>query len=314
VITSLEAKGDGIQSLVAIGVRRHALQESLAKSSYIFAIEEPEAHLHPDAIHELKTVLDELSNKDQIVITTHSPVFVNRVNIKSNVIVHKSVAKSAHNLSEIRKILGVRSYDNLINAELVLLVEGEADRVSIVSVISRSSSKITEALRQGRLLVEPLYGASKLSSKIAFYKSLLCKTHCFLDSDGAGRLAVSAAKEANLISECDYSYAFRSGHDDTEFEDLVHPSVYASSLMTHFGLDVNSVAPRNPKAKWSSKMKDMLAQCGKPFDESSEKLAKTLVAQAVHQAGADPIAAHAKVIFENLARELELKLLTVTAE
>ncbi|WP_081500476.1 ATP-dependent nuclease [Komagataeibacter europaeus] len=74
VVTNLEAKGDGVQSLVALGLRRHLLEENREKLTYIFAVEEPEAHLHADAIHELKKVLNELSDVDQLVITTHSGI------------------------------------------------------------------------------------------------------------------------------------------------------------------------------------------------------------------------------------------------
>jgi putative ATP-dependent endonuclease of the OLD family len=108
-ITNLDAKGDGIQSLVALGIRRHALEESRAKRTYIFAIEEPEAHLHPNAIHELRIVLDQLSTTDQIVLTTHSGLLVNRSNLASNILVQKSKAAAAKSLSAIRESLGIRS-------------------------------------------------------------------------------------------------------------------------------------------------------------------------------------------------------------
>lgn len=72
--TPLEAKGDGVQSLVALGLRRHLLEEHRANKTYIFAIEEPEAHLHPDAIYALKGVIEELSEVDQIIITTHNGI------------------------------------------------------------------------------------------------------------------------------------------------------------------------------------------------------------------------------------------------
>ena len=61
-------------------------------------------------------------------MTTHCPLFVDRTSIKSNILVHKNKAVPAKDVRQIRDILGVRASDNLQNAELVLLVEGEEDR------------------------------------------------------------------------------------------------------------------------------------------------------------------------------------------
>src|SRR5690606_4493756 len=60
--TLLQHKGDGIQSLVALGVARHVMEQSSSSvRNLVVAIEEPESHLHPDAIHELRDVLSEMS-------------------------------------------------------------------------------------------------------------------------------------------------------------------------------------------------------------------------------------------------------------
>ena len=45
-MTSIENKGDGIKSLVAIGLIESMSFENLQGKSLILCIEEPEAHLH----------------------------------------------------------------------------------------------------------------------------------------------------------------------------------------------------------------------------------------------------------------------------
>ncbi|MCK1290994.1 MULTISPECIES: AAA family ATPase [unclassified Bradyrhizobium] len=74
VATSLERKGDGVKSLVAIGLLTKAVQESESAKDVISLIEEPESHLHPKAIDQLKEVLDGLKQDRQIVLTTHCPI------------------------------------------------------------------------------------------------------------------------------------------------------------------------------------------------------------------------------------------------
>lgn len=93
--TLLERKGDGVQSLVAISLMTGALQEASADKDIIILLEEPESHLHPDAIHQLREVLDSLRNENQLIVTTHCPLLANRANVPANIIVSKNKASPA---------------------------------------------------------------------------------------------------------------------------------------------------------------------------------------------------------------------------
>lgn len=88
-ITPIDEKGDGIKSLAAIALIESISFENLEGRSLILCIEEPEAHLHPDAIHSLRTVLFELSERSgvQVIISTHSPLLIDRDKISNNIIV-----------------------------------------------------------------------------------------------------------------------------------------------------------------------------------------------------------------------------------
>ena len=105
--TLLALKGDGVKSLTAIALMRHASQKTSKGRSVIFAIEEPESHLHPDAIHRLRQVLVDISQNNQVILTTHSPGLVDRVNPSSNVLVQSGKAVPAARLSDVREALGV---------------------------------------------------------------------------------------------------------------------------------------------------------------------------------------------------------------
>jgi putative ATP-dependent endonuclease of the OLD family len=69
--TTLERKGDGVKSLVAISLMTRALQVDEETKNVILLIEESESHLHPKAIHQLREVLDTLKMDRQIILTTH---------------------------------------------------------------------------------------------------------------------------------------------------------------------------------------------------------------------------------------------------
>jgi len=307
-VTSLESKGDGVQSLVALGLRRHLLEQSRGRRTYIFAIEEPEAHLHSSAIYDLKGVINDLSDVDQVIITTHSGLLANRSPILSNIIVHRSTANPAKSLSEIRSALGIRSIDNLINADVVLLVEGDDDKLAIRPILEQRSSDIKAAIASGRLILDSLDGAGSLGAKIGLYKSLLCQVHCFLDYDDSGRSAVNKAKLAGLITDSDCEMTFLAGKANVEFEDLINPIVYKLPVRDRFGVDLDICQPRNRTAKWSDRMSDAFAQAGKPLDGGTKQRLKFVVAECVAGQPADAVAAHGDTIFSTLVSSIERKL------
>lgn len=84
--TDLEAKGDGVKSLLAIALMRHASQADGEEKNLILCIEDPESHLHPKAVLGLRRVLMETTNTNQLVVSTHSPVLVDRINVSGNII------------------------------------------------------------------------------------------------------------------------------------------------------------------------------------------------------------------------------------
>ena len=77
--THLSRKGDGAQSLAALSLIRHSSESRASGRHLILAIEEPESHLHPSAIHQLKRVINEIASQNQVIMTTHCPLFVDRL-------------------------------------------------------------------------------------------------------------------------------------------------------------------------------------------------------------------------------------------
>lgn len=189
VATNLKHKGDGVQSLVALALMRHTSSTRSGKKHSLVAIEEPESHLHPRAIHELRKVVDDLRSTNQIILTTHSPIFVNRSSIENNIVVRKNQVKSATHIGEIREALGVKISDNLQSADLILLVEGPSDKKVLNSYLSCASTLVANALSDGRLAIDTIGGGGNLSYKIGLHLRSLCKVHCFLDNDASGQSA-----------------------------------------------------------------------------------------------------------------------------
>jgi putative ATP-dependent endonuclease of OLD family len=99
----LARKGDGVQSLAALSLMRQ-VSDAAPGRQLILAIEEPESHLHPTAIHQLKAVLAAIARTSQVIMTTHCPLFVDRTNVKSNIVVHNRRAVPAKSVREMRDV------------------------------------------------------------------------------------------------------------------------------------------------------------------------------------------------------------------
>lgn len=76
--TTIDYKGDGVKRTLVFSILRtyvEKLNSDNQNTDYIFLFEEPELYLHPNGQRILYNVLEKLSLKDQVFVTTHSPNF-----------------------------------------------------------------------------------------------------------------------------------------------------------------------------------------------------------------------------------------------
>ena len=99
-------------------------------------MEEPENSLHPKAQRQLLSVIQEISETTQVLVTTHSPVFIDRSKFESNILLTRTlkgntIAKvfDVDALSSIRTDLGIKTSDALLKGggNCALLVEGKTE-------------------------------------------------------------------------------------------------------------------------------------------------------------------------------------------
>ena len=308
--TLLAHKGDGVQSLAALSLMRHSSEAGASGRNLILAIEEPESHLHPNAIHQLKTVLAEIANKNQVIMTTHCPLFVNRASIRSNILVHKNKAAPAKNVKQIRDILGVRASDNLQHAELVLLVEGEEDRRALEPLLKHYSSELASAITQGALGFDSLMGGSNLSYKLSQVREAMCSAHCLLDNDKCGTDSVKNAELEGLLTTADSTFTICQGMKESEIEDLYDEALYASMLQNKYG--VSTASPKfKGNAKWSDRLRETFRHQGKQWNDQVEAKLKFDVAELVQANPAAALNPHKRSSFDALIGALTNKIKTI---
>lgn len=107
----------------------------------LILIDEPEVHLHPSGIRDLRDELLKIGEKNFLFVSTHSPFLVDKIHKERNIIIKKnSDAKTEKKLIQnyadslddevLYEAFGLDVYKDLLNPHSIL-VEGASDKVII---------------------------------------------------------------------------------------------------------------------------------------------------------------------------------------
>lgn len=309
--TEISQKGSGIQSLVAISLAQIMSSKRIHSDNLVLVIEEPEAHLHSEAIREIKRVLSDIAKHNQLVITTHSPLLANAKDIKSNTIVSNNNVHQASSLKEIRETLGVLASDNLLFAENNIFVEGIADKLILERILSSFSPKIAESIENDTLVIYNCQGSSKVSAFVSLTQRFFYKSYIILDSDKAGE------KERNKLIKTDSTLSNKisslvvPGMSESEIEDLIKPSEYVDDFIQLFGFGTRSkwlyYLCRTNKC-WSDRLIAFASRNQHPITKMDMNQAKTIVAKTVVIKGSSTLKPRCKRIIKNLVTNIERML------
>lgn len=277
-------------------------------ASSIIAIEEPEAHLHNKAIHDIRNILFGLSDKNQVIITSHSPLFVNPSVLSSTIVVDQNIASPAKSIDHIRSVLGVRLYDNLHSARVVALVEGECDQIVVSAIFKARYPSLKASIDTGDLRIENLQGAGKLSQAVRTFRISATLVQCLLDYDDSGKRAVKDATEGRFITNADYNYVIVDGKDESELEDILEEETYKDRFFLEFGVNPTTYAPGTKKQKWSSRMHALFKMHGKDWNDDLKKHVKAWLANLVAEKIDDYIIEKRMAPIDAFATSISLKL------
>ncbi|SUE13270.1 recombination protein F [Rhodococcus gordoniae] len=294
-ITSLSRKGDGVKSLVTLALIQELVGEQSHSHSFILAVDEPEAHLHSSAVHELQILFTKLSASQQVILATHNPIFVNRDHVGSNILVLGNRARPAQSIPQVREALGVQLHDNLSSAEVIVLVEGHTDAKLLPRLIIEFDPSKASDIRNQRVVFKAVTGAGKMRQSIVREKSTVCRIVAVLDDDAAGREEAKRLIGANLLSdECVFQLR-GSGRKNTEIEDLLKPEIFLPAISKRFGRSFSRRHFSNRSRKWTDNLVEAAHSLGVAVDpEDLPSVAKTAVAEAISNTEG-PIASEAAI-------------------
>jgi hypothetical protein len=283
-----EMRGAGVRRLFMLAYLQYEAAYSLLDPNgpkYVFAIEEPEVHLHPGAQRDLIVSFRELADLGHaLVFTTHSPVFASAARIQDIVLVVRSGIKSeakqapAVDAQSIAKELGVEASDRLVGKNHVILVEGARDVDFYTSVLNELHGSNLTKLDPNKVLFLQCGGIPN----VKFMVTMRCMDEADLkwavlaDSDRYLAGGPMGPQAVALDAACPPSCLHRHFLERTAIENYLDPAMV---------LAVSNVDCRIPKY---GKPTDAT---GAPLNKSDLKRVKDSCAEVARRMGAAGISA-----------------------
>jgi len=201
---SIEELGTGQQQILALSFA-HAYAKSFLGQGLIFVIDEPEAHLHPLAQKWLAKKMYEMADEGlQVVITTHSPFFINlefldginlvRKGASTELISRSPRSLASHcqeqgatlaNENSIIPFYSGNSTPEILNgffANKVVLVEGPTEEFALPILLEASGF---DALENGTAIIS-VDGKGNLAKWWRFFTCYKIPTFVCFDNDSRG--------------------------------------------------------------------------------------------------------------------------------
>jgi predicted ATP-dependent endonuclease of OLD family len=204
----------------------------------ILLLDNPGLQLHPSGQKDLLSTLEELSNQNQIIYTTHSPYLLNIEHLENvrlvererdtgTIINEKYYHSPLDSLRPIRDSLGFTLRDSFCISNETLLVEGQSDKDILEGMlIYLRKNKLIE-YDLSHILINSIGGAKKMPFYAFFLLTEALKFAVILDNDPTG---ISASKELRGLDKIDEKQIIILNKvkekDNITIEDLINPNFY----------------------------------------------------------------------------------------
>jgi hypothetical protein len=263
-----EGKGSGLQKLGFILLHQKIIEKlsRSKKKNIIFCIDEPDAFLHRGLQLRLKEILYDISNEYQVIVTTHSPEFIDSSTLKNVILLDQNIGggkvyartKSYMNpintisidlskedgARKIREYLGLEEDKTDLLDNYNLFVEGDCDKKYI--------SELCEFFKIETKRIFSINGVNKYDKTLDFYDDWYSdstkkpKITLLFDNDDEGRKCyklIKGKKFKNIQVDCKFIPTRTGGLPDLsnlqnvrsnlEIEDFIYPELifYLSSLL-----------------------------------------------------------------------------------
>jgi len=216
----IDAKGAGLQRLAYI-LLHFRLIEKIKNKAVLLLIDEPDIYLHQGLQKRLLKHLRQLTKDSQIIITTHSPLFIDSYTLNNVFLLEMEIDKktierkkgdfydirtksvnidSIDGAKKIKDYLGIDDYDYELLDRFNIIVEGQTDKDYITQLSHFFNIEVVPQ-------IIPAHGVANIVKYLDFYNSFYSNTPntykpfilIIFDNDIAGRNEYKIIK--NLIEK-----------------------------------------------------------------------------------------------------------------
>lgn len=185
---------------------------------YILLLDEPGLNLHASAQEDLLCFIEHLSEKYQIIYTTHSPFMIETEHLdrvltvldtnEGTRISNSIQERDPDTLFPLQAALGYDIAQNLFIAKNNLLVEGVSDMLYLTILSQILDDSGGERLREGVTIV-PVGGLDKVVTFISLLKGSKLNVICLLDTftDSRGKQRVEDLIKQKIIKDRNIRFA-----------------------------------------------------------------------------------------------------------
>jgi len=294
---SFEELGTGQEQILAICLAYAYASSVYEANKVLLVIEEPEAHLHPLAQRWVAEKLRDLAKAGvQVIITTHSPAFLDILGLEGWVRVYKQSGKtrvvqlSTEILTNYCKKKGASraTEDNILDyystsateeilsgmfARIVFLVEGATEALALPIYLQ----KVGLNTNQEGIAIIPVHGKGKLAPWWRFFTAFGIPCYVAFDNDKSDD--PKARKRSDILTTIGYDCCAQNVLETTEFlvetRFAVFGGNFESCMRQHFGVQYEQL---EQKAKDTFQIE---AHSGKPL------IARFVASQLGYDASSD---------------------------
>jgi putative ATP-dependent endonuclease of the OLD family len=225
-IRSFDEFGTGEQQILLMSFMK-AYAETFKGENFILGIEEPEAHLHPLAQRWLAKNINSMARSGlQVIITTHSPEFLDIENLEGLVKVYKEsdttkvIQNDAEKLAEkcvsLKANAGKTTKDNILAfyksnsfydqlkgffAKKIILVEGPTEYFSLSNYFENCGYDL---IKNGVEIID-CKGKSQIARNYRLFASYNYSCFCLFDADGSNDEKTRGNVELGEIFDFDHN-------------------------------------------------------------------------------------------------------------
>lgn len=230
----LTERSPGFQYFFAFIFNKYYLNENSNNNS-IYLLDEPGKSLHPKGSKDLLRTFNDISDKSQIIYTTHNAFLAVRDNIDNLLLVTKNnkdgtkinLKPYGNKYEVLRKELGILLNDSFILSDINLLVEGATEKLVLHHIFNESNSNELEWVN-----IINCESVNEIKPTIKYLNNLGLKGIILVDSDKAGKSLINNPKFKDLIKDknkwqvAEINDIFSSKNKERTFEDLFSLPLY----------------------------------------------------------------------------------------